>query len=302
MVDTSIPLPASVELREAIEYGTGGEVPLKLDLYIPKDIQRPTPALIFVHGGGWRSGSRNDYRYYCIKFAERGYVVATITYRLRDVALFPAAIEDAKCAVRWMRTNAESLGADPNRIAIIGGSAGGHLAMMVGYSVDDVELEGNGEHEVVSSRVQAVVNLYGPTDLTTPYARTHETITGYLGKLYDEAPEMYQRASPLHHVSADDPPTLILHGSIDELVPISQAERLAQALDEVGVAHEYYPLDGWPHSMDVAQVVNDFCIVRMFDFFTKYLDDKATVPTSSPAVDNEATEGTEIDNSSNTTG
>ncbi|MCA9232740.1 MAG: alpha/beta hydrolase [Planctomycetales bacterium] len=273
-VDRDIPLPDSIEFREGVEYGKGGDVPLQLDLYLPKDLTGPTPVLMLVHGGGWSKGHRSDYRYYCIKFAERGYVVATVSYRLKKDALFPAAVEDTKCAVRWMRANAESFGGDPERIAMIGGSAGGHLAMMAGYSSDDKELEGTGGNAEMSSRVQAVVNLYGPVDVTTPYGRTHETVTSYLGKSYDEAPELYERCSPLHYVTDDDAPTLILHGTIDELVPISQAELLDEALEKVGVAHEYYPLEGWPHTMDVAQVVNDYCFERMLEFLEKHLGKK----------------------------
>lgn len=281
MIDMELPLPDSVELREGVEYGRGGDVPLKLDLYLPKNIEQPAPAVIFIHGGGWEAGQRQDYRYYCIKFAERGYVAATISYRLKDVALFPAAIEDAKCAVRWMRANAESLGADPNRIAVAGGSAGGHLSMMVGYSSEDASLEGDGGNAGVSSRPQAVVDLYGPADLTTPYGRTHRTVTTYLGKSFDEAPELYEQGSPLYRISADDPPTLIFHGSIDDLVPITQSDRLAQALEEFGVEHEYHPLEGWPHTMDVVQVVNDFCMARMFEFLEKHLAEDATAPATS---------------------
>ncbi len=269
LVDVDLPLSELVEVREGIEYGTGGDTSLKLDLYLPKKLKGTPPVLIFVHGGGWSKGGRNDYRYYCIKFAERGYIVATISYRLRDVALFPAAIEDTKCAVRWVRANAESFGGDPNRIAIVGGSAGGHLAMMTGYSADDKEFEGSGGNADVSSRVQAVVNLYGPVDVTKSYARTHKTITRYLGKSYEEAPELYKRCSPLTFVTADDSPTLIFHGSIDDLVPIEQAEILDKALEEAGVEHEYYPLEGWPHTMDAAQVVNDYCFTKMLAFFEK---------------------------------
>ncbi len=271
LVDMELAVPDTIEFREGIEYGKGGNTSLKLDLYLPKELKEPAPVLMFVHGGGWSKGKRSDYRYYCVKFAEQGYVVATISYRLRDIALFPAAVEDTKCAVRWMRVNAAKFGGDSDRIALIGGSAGGHLAMMTGYSADDTEFEGTGGNANVSSRVQAVVNLYGPVDMTTEYARNHGLITGYLGKSYTEAPELYKRCSPLQFVTADDSPTLILHGSLDELVPITQAERLDKALEKAGVEHEYYPLKGWPHTMDAAQVVNDYCMARMMDFFKKHL-------------------------------
>ncbi len=271
LIDVGIELPETVDVRRGVEYGKGGDVPLKLDLYSPKAKNDPKPALIFVHGGGWKSGRRDDYRYYGIKFAQRGFVVASISYRLRNVAPFPAAVEDAKCAVRWIRANAAMLNVDPERIAIVGGSAGGYLAMMVGYSSDVPELEGHGGNAGVSSCVQAVVNLYGPTDLTTAYAREHDLVKRFLGKSYEEAPKLYERASPLQHVSADDPPTLILHGTLDELVPISQADALAAKIKQHGVACEFHRLTGWPHTMDLAQTVNGFCRERMLVFFEKHL-------------------------------
>ena len=127
---------------------------------------QPVPAVLFLHGGAWKGGYRQIYHYYCTKFAEHGFVAATASYRFTGEAPFPAAVEDVKCAVRWLRANAEKRGIDPNKIGVAGGSAGGHLAMMIGYSSDVPELEGKGGHAETSSRVQAVVDLYGPTDLT----------------------------------------------------------------------------------------------------------------------------------------
>lgn len=271
LVNVKPPLPESVELVEGIEYGRAGDVSLQLDLYTPKNIEHPTAGLILIHGGSWKSGRREDYRYYGIKFAEQGYVVASISYRLLQVAPFPAAVEDTKCAVRWLRAHAEQHHVDPSRIAVFGGSAGGHLAMMVGYSSDVPELEGDGGNNEVSSRVQAVVDLYGPVDLTTEYARKKSKIAKFIGKPYDEATQVYKLASPITHITQDDPPTLILHGTIDELVPIRQADLLDEALKKAGVSHQYYRLEGWPHAMDISQVVNDYCVERMLQFFETYL-------------------------------
>jgi len=271
LVDIDLPIPATIEVTRGIEYGRAGNVSLKLDLYTSQGRARPSPGLLLIHGGGWKSGKREDYRYYGVKFAEEGYAVASISYRLRDVAPFPAAVEDAKCAVRWMRENGEKYGVDPGRIAVIGGSAGGHLSMMVAYSSDVLGLEGQGGHAGVSSRVQAVVNLYGPVDLTTPYARNHDLTTAFIGKPYAEAEAVYERASPLSYVTQDDPPTLIFHGTLDDLVPITQADRLAAALQEAGIFHRYERLEGWPHGLDLAQVVNDYGFSRMLEFLQVHL-------------------------------
>jgi acetyl esterase/lipase len=201
-VDVSIAVPDTVVVEKDVEYGKGGDVSLQLDLYSPKERTKPLPAVVFIHGGAWRSGSRQMYHYYCVKFAEHGYVAVTISYRLYRVAPFPAAVEDVKCAVRWMRANAEKLGIDPERIGVAGGSAGGHLSMMVAYAPDMPELEGAGGHADVSSRVQAVVNIYGPTDLTTEFARGNSVVSDFLGgKSFDDAPEVYRLASPISHIT-----------------------------------------------------------------------------------------------------
>jgi len=264
--------PESVKVTAGIEYGIAEKTSLKLDLYSPKDLKKPVPGLVFIHGGAWRSGRRNDYRFYCLEFAQRGFVVATISYRLIDTAPFPAAVEDAKCAVRWMRANAKELNIDPNRLAVIGGSAGGHLSMMVGYSSDVPQLEGTGGHKHVSSRVQAVVNLYGPTNLTTPFAINKKLIIDFLGnKTFAEIPDQYKLASPITHLTADDPPTLIFHGTIDDVVPVRQADILAAKLTEVGVPFRYDRLIGWPHTMDLSDKINRRCVALMLDFFDRYL-------------------------------
>jgi acetyl esterase/lipase len=230
------------------------------------------PALVFIHGGAWRSGNKNDYRFYCCRYAERGYVAVTVGYRFTQEAPFPAAVNDAKCAVRWLRANAQQYGVDADKIAVLGGSAGGHLSMMVGYSADMPELEGDGGHGGVSSRVQAVVNLYGPTDMTVEFAQDKPVVIEFLGgKQFSEAPELWAQASPMTYVTKDDPPTLILHGTTDDVVPVNQADLLAAKLAEIGVPYVYDRLEGWPHAMDVARDVNDRCLWFMDRFLALYV-------------------------------
>lgn len=284
LVDRELPIPDTVEVTRGVEYGQGGDVSLQLDVYAPKGLKQQAPGLVFIHGGGWKGGKREDYHYYGVRFAEKGYVVATITYRLRDVALYPAAVQDAKCAVRWMRKHAATYHIDPDRIAVAGGSAGGHLSMMVGYSSDVPDFEGTGGHNDASSRVQAVVNLYGAVDLTTPYARSHSLVTNFIGKSYDEAPDVYKAASPLTYISGDDPPTLTFHGTLDDLVPITQADTLDAKLNQLGVSSRYERIEGWPHAMDAAQVVNDYCFRRMLAFFDQELQPTPDRKSNQPPI------------------
>lgn len=268
-------LPESVKLTADVEYGNVGGRALTLDLFQPTGSMAPAAGLVFIHGGAWAGGSKSDYAYYGQLFAQKGYVVASINYRLAGEAPYPAAVEDCKCAVRWMRAKAAELGVDPQRIAVVGGSAGGHLSMMVGYSSDVPVLEGTGGHEGVSSRVQCVVNLYGPCDLTTDFVRNNEyanrVVRNFLGKTIDEDLAVYQQASPITYLDAQDPPTLILHGTIDDVVPIDQGDELAVKLKELNVPYLYDRLPGWPHAMDIAQPVNDRCVWLMERFFAAYL-------------------------------
>lgn len=246
------PLPSSVIAEKDVEYGREGGVPLLLDLYRPKDATTPRPAIIFIHGGGWVKGSRTDYAIYAQQFAEWGYVAATISYRFIDVAKFPGCVSDSKCAVRWLRANAERLGINPDQIAAAGGSGGAYLAMMLGYSSDVATFEGSGGNPGTSSAVQAVIDLYGPTDLTAPVAQTHEGVVGLMGAPYAEIPDRYRDASPLHHLDASDPPTFIIQGTLDSIVPSEQSDLLAEKLQALKKDYWYDCYPGWPHTMDVA--------------------------------------------------
>lgn len=265
------PVPDTVIEHKDIEYGKVGERALLLDLYLPKTGRKPFPGLIFIHGGGWQGGHRRDYLVYCLYFAEKGYAAATISYRFSSEATYPAAVEDAKCAVRWMRANAVKYAIDPGKIAILGGSAGGYLALMVGLTSDVAELEGNGGNPDVSSRVQAVVNFYGPSDLTAPVAQAADVVKRFLGKSYEEEPELYKQASPLTYIDPEDPPVLIHHGTVDTIVPVEQSDVLAGRLTAARVPVVYNRLEGWPHTMDLAEVVNVHCRFYLDHFLETYL-------------------------------
>jgi len=266
-----VPLPEGVVEHKDVEYGKGGDKSLLLDLYMPEKLDQPVPGLIFIHGGGWEQGNRNDYRYYTVRYAKRGYVVATITYRLSHEATYPAAVQDAKCAVRWMRANAAKYHVDPDRIAVLGGSAGGYLSMMVGYTSDVPALEGDGGHGEHSSRVQAVVDIYGPTDLDVPEARDAGAVKKFLPQAYEGKPELFKEASPLTHLTKDDPPTLVIHGTVDDLVPIWQSDVLVEKLKELDIPVVYEKYEGWPHTMDVALDVNRRIQWAINQFLKKHL-------------------------------
>src|SRR5262245_206551 len=205
-------------VEEGLVYGRAGEAELKLDLARPEGAG-PFPAIVFIHGGGWYAGNREGYRSDIKEAARRGYVAVTISYRLMQfneaeketttaAPIFPAQIHDAKVAVRWLRANAGKYHIDPNRIGVTGGSAGGHLSLLVGLTDPQSKLEGESGNPDRSSRVQAVVNVFGPTDMAECYRTSSVAwiFRLFMGGTPEEAADAYKSASPLTYVSKDDPP------------------------------------------------------------------------------------------------
>jgi acetyl esterase/lipase len=160
-----------VEVLSDVEYGKGGDVSLKMRVLRPKTLpKQPMPVLVWIHGGGWEDGTpKESGDRHLMRFAQRGYLCATIDYRLSGKAIFPAQIEDCKCAIRFLRSQAKAYHLDPDRIGVWGESAGGHLAALLGTSGGVTELEGSGGHAEFSSRVQAVCDWYGPSDLVAAF-------------------------------------------------------------------------------------------------------------------------------------
>ena len=271
LIDAMPPIPDEIIEYKDLIYKEVKDGKLKLDIYHLKKIKKVKPVLVFIHGGSWKKGKKKDYRRYLVDYAKKGYVTATIQYRLANEAKFPAPLNDVKCAIKWIKSNADKYFINPDKIAVIGGSAGGHLAMMLGYSQGSPKFDDECPDNKDNSSVQAIVNIYGPSDLTTEYAQTQPSVQYFLGKKYIEDKNIYSDASPISYLTPDDPPTLIFHGSLDELVPISQADSLKSRLDRVGIAAEYHRLEGWPHTMDLNVEVNEYCQYYMDLFFEKYV-------------------------------
>ncbi|MCB9924847.1 MAG: alpha/beta hydrolase [Planctomycetaceae bacterium] len=272
---------ADVTVEENITYGRGGDTELKLDLAQP-DGDGPFPAIVFIHGGGWYQGSRQGYRGQIMEAAKRGYVAATISYRLMKFdeekketttakPIFPAQIHDAKASIRWLRANAEKYHVDPERIGVTGGSAGGHLSLLVGLTDNKSNLEGDGGNSDQSSRVQAVVNVFGPTDM----AACHKTsVVAWIFRLFmggtpDETAETYTAASPITYVSKDDPPVLTLHGDRDTLVPIAQATTLDEKMKAAGASHTLMIFEGQGHGFGGEYAQKS--MTATWDFFDQHL-------------------------------
>jgi acetyl esterase/lipase len=270
LIEEKFPVPDNIIEYKDIVYKKIDSTNLKLDIYHLKTITKKEPLLIFIHGGGLTKGDKQDYLRYTVDFAQKGYVTATIQYRLADKVKFPGQLFEVKAAIKWLKRNADKYNIDSSKVALIGGSAGGHLAMMAGYTQGIKELT-NDSDTITSSRVQAVVDLYGPADFTTKYAREHPISINMFGYTYAENPTIYKMSSPIKFISKDDPPTLIFQGTIDDLVPVSQSDSLTKKLKETGVPVEYHRLEGWPHTMDVEVGVNKYCQYYMNRFFEKYI-------------------------------
>lgn len=260
MIDREPPIPPSITIDSDIIFKETESRNLTLDILKRKDQSGVAPVLIFIHGGSWKYGGKEDYSFYLHEYAKKGYVTASLSYRLSQEAKFPSAVEDVKCGIRWIQQNGSQFGIDTNNVILIGGSAGAHLAMMAGYT-DLYESCGP------VAAIKGIVNIYGPVDLTTEFALSNSALTEFIGIDYDENPNPYQDASPINYVSSDDPPTITFHGTIDRVVPIGQADTLDKKLKNMGVYHDYHRIKGWPHTMDLSVTVNNYMQFYMDQFF-----------------------------------
>jgi len=262
------PPQQAVTIERDVEYGSAGERKLLLDIYRPANAEAGAKkerlaAIVFIHGGGWAAGNKaggGGLSY----FAQTGnYVGFSIGYRLTGEAIWPAQIEDCKAAIRWIRAHADDYHIDPDRIGLWGPSAGGHLVSLLGTSSDVKELEGNNGTPGVSTRVACVVDFCGPADFLT---FRHDAANRLFGGRIEDHREQARLASPLTHVTPDDPPILIVHGTDDRTVPISQSEAFAAALKKAGVDVTFVRIEGGGHGIRSSEARQ-----RVVRFFEKHL-------------------------------
>lgn len=227
-------ISARGDTQTDIEYGRVGETSLKLDLHRPQAAS--PPLVVYVHGGAWRAGSKSDVP--IAKLLDHGFAIASVDYRLSTQARFPAQVHDIKAAIRFLRANAAVLHIDAERIAIVGSSAGGHLAALVGVTNDHKKLEGLvGDHLDRSSAVQAIVSLYGASNLQSILGQSTEfgltvripALKLLLGDVPDAVPDLAKLASPVAHLDSKDPPLLLIHGDADPQMPPQQSAELEKA-------------------------------------------------------------------------
>ena len=243
-------VPAEVLFERGLEYANPDQQHLQLDLARPKAANGRRAAVLCIHGGGFRAGTRDGYDAFCVKLAAHGFVAATVTYRLAPQYPFPEAVYDVKAAVRWLRAHAEDYQIDTARIGVTGGSAGGHLAQFLGVTAGVAEFEGGDGNPGQSSAVKCVVNQYGPSDFTQSYGKSvdaAEVLPLFLGGDLTTARRRHILASPLNWVTPHAAPTLILHGTKDNYVAYEQGVWMRDRLQACGVEVELLTFEGAGH-------------------------------------------------------
>lgn len=267
-------IPDTVLADRDVEYSAVGGRQM-MDIIRPREGAGVRPTVLLIHGGGFRAGAKESYIPLAVKLAEHGYVAATANYRLAPRNQFPAAVQDAKAAVRFLRANAAKYGIDADHIGALGGSAGGHLVLMLGLTAGVEEFEGSGPNRNQSSAVQCVVDEYGPTDFTQSYSKSvdaAEVLPKFLGGDLDHERPAHIRSSPLNWVTPNAAPVLAIHGTLDNYVAYEQSLWMVERLIAAGVAAELETISGAGHGFRGAdaQRADD----RAIAWFDKYLKPK----------------------------
>lgn len=275
-------LPAGIKMEKDIAYIAGGDDAQKLDLYLPeKPSGKPLPLIVHIHGGGWMGGSK----FPCpvAGMVLKGYAVASVEYRFSQKAKFPAQIQDCQAAIRWLRAHAKKHNFDVEHMGVVGGSAGGHLSALVGTSGGKKAFAPIGGNEEQSDKVQAVCDIYGPADFSTvveqaagdknvknifEFNTPKDPYSSLIGTHLGDK-QRADAVSPVHYVSRDNPPFLILHGTHDTLVPYAQSQELLAALKAQGVEAWLQTLPGSGHG---GAAFGKPAVTKLtLDFFDKYL-------------------------------
>jgi acetyl esterase/lipase len=269
--------PAEVTFTRDITYATVDGEELKLDLSRPKGAAGKRPCVVVIHGGAWRAGHRNQHDDLTWTFAKAGYVSATVSYRFVPKHTFPAQVQDVKAAVRFLRAHADEYNIDVDRFGAVGFSAGAHLSLMLGTMDKSDGLDDVGGHQDQSSKVQCVVQYFGPADFNLPLPdASRPLVVDFLGGTKEQKQDAYNRASPVTYVSSGDAPILTYQGTQDPLVPHDQAVALAEAMTKAGVPGRVELLigasHGWPNP-ELGRTIHG-----TFAFFDQHLKNASGKP------------------------
>ncbi|HEY8558865.1 MAG TPA: alpha/beta hydrolase [Pyrinomonadaceae bacterium] len=236
-------------MQPDVVYGSANNTPLKLDVWYPRDNPNPTPTLVYIHGGGWIFGSKEGSVYQLLPFLEKGWRVVNVEYRMAGNSLAPGAVEDTRCALRWIVRNAKQYNFDASKIVLTGHSAGGHLSLITAMLPKNTDLDNRcyGDEDL---KVAAVINWYGITDVADVIqgANLKNYAVMWMGSLENKT-EIARKVSPLTYVREGLPPIITIHGDRDDVVPYAHATRLKDALDRAKVPNRLYTVKGGGHGM-----------------------------------------------------
>jgi acetyl esterase/lipase len=266
-LDTAVLIATHYRVEPNLLYLSTGGWNGRLDLYLPRRPQDPMPVALLFHGGGWQSGSKDEIALDVLPYLEMGFAVANVDYRLARVATAPAAVEDSRCALRWVVRHAKQYGLDTDRLILVGSSAGAHLALMAGLAPASAGFDQlcPGDEPL---KVAAVINFFGIVDVGQLLGPedARDFAVGWIGKAADPA-GLARRVSPITYVAKGAPPIFTAHGDADPVVPFAQARRLHEALDRAGVPNRLFPLRNEKHGqfdggdvLLVNRAVRDFLI------------------------------------------
>ncbi|MCC6154624.1 MAG: alpha/beta hydrolase [Candidatus Hydrogenedentes bacterium] len=269
---------AGFVVKQDVIYGAQSDKQ-RLDIVYPAEGKSALPLVVHFHSGGWYTGGKSAFQMLNM-LAEAGYASASVGYRLSDEAPFPAAVEDCKLAVRFLRAHAPEYRIDPDHIGAIGASAGGHLAAMLAVTTKDDGLEGIGGYNEQSSAVQAAVAVCAPLNLEVPLSLNihgdDPVVVRFLGGPLSEMREAARRASPIAYVKPSTPPIYLLHGTADKRVHSGQSTAMAETLTKAGVPHEIVLVEGGNHGMGIAREPQAFA--EIVKFLNKYLKPAPKTP------------------------
>ena len=254
-------LPGKVGIENDVVFKYLSGRALKCDIYYPPNEENRRPGLLLVHGGGWQSGDRSQLKYYGIQMARCGFVGVSCEYRLSGEASWPAQIEDVEAAFQWMGANTTKLGIDPDKICVTGNSAGAHLALMLGCDRDDA---GMGEGTSAGAKCAAISAIYPPTRLGFHKNMVEDKLFGKAGN-----DEVAAKASPIHYADRNFPPTILIHGNADQVVPNSESFNMYHALHKAGAGVELHIFDGAPHAFDRLPEFAKQCVQLIALFFDR---------------------------------
>jgi acetyl esterase/lipase len=264
-----------VTIDEGVVVGTAGDRKLRADVFRPPAaLEAPAegwPAILLVHGGAWYSGDRAQLRGYGILLARAGWLAVTCEYRLSPEARWPEHLHDVKTALRWLRAGAADLGVDADRIVISGNSAGGHLALLVAGTPDEPDLEGDGGHPGVGTAVRACIAIYPPTVLTDENPDPERGIRPIEMLTDQPSEEVARQASPVSWAKPGFPPTLLVHGASDEVVPVRSSMVMYEALRKAKVPVDLHLYAGQPHGFDAQPAFGRQTAAEILLFLDRYV-------------------------------